>query len=244
MDYKYIIIDSDATSNLQLMHYLDEHEDFDFLGLSKTSGEGLNNILKLLPDLVFVNLNKSAEECFQMVMELHQYVKDMPLVIGLSKTKNHAYQAIKCNFFDYWLLPYSELDIRKSLLKLKLRSPKEDKTPHTLCLQSYRDYHYVDTNDILYLQADNNATDFIMTDGSRINTYKTLKSFEQQLPKSFVRVHQSYILNTKHVARINYGKAICSLKGQKLQLPFSKTYKENVDGLKKILSKNSISASN
>ncbi len=244
MEYRYIIIDSDATSKLQLMHHLEEHGDFDFIGLSKNSGEGLNAILKYSPDVVFINLNGMAADYFQMVTELHQYVTELPLLVGISKSKEYAYQAIKCNFFDYWLMPYNEFDIRKSLLRLKKQTPKEDNTPHTLCLKSYKDYHYVDTNDILYLQADNNATDFVMVDGSRINAYKTLKSFEQQLPKNFVRVHQSYILNTKYVARINYGKAICSLKGKKLQLPFSKTYKENVDGLKKALSKNSISAMN
>ncbi len=225
------------------MHCLEEHDDFDFIGLSKNSGEGLNAILKFTPDIVFINLNEQAPDYFQMISELHQYIQELPILIGVSKSKDHAYQAIKCNFFDYWLMPYNEFDIRKSLLKLKKQTPKEAE-PQTLCLQSYRDYHYVDTDDILYLQADNNATDFVMTDGSRINAYKTLKTFEQQLPNNFVRVHQSYILNTKYVARINYGKAICSLKGQKLQLPFSKTYKENVDGLKKILSKNTISAMN
>ncbi|NHF59273.1 response regulator transcription factor [Flavobacteriaceae bacterium TP-CH-4] len=243
MEYKYIIIDSDATSKLQLMHYLEEHGDFDFVGLSKNSGEGLDSILKYSPDVVFINLNEVASEYFQMVAELHQYISEIPVIIGISKTKDYAYQAIKSNFFDYWLMPYNEFDIRKSLLKLKKQTPKEP-VPQKLCLQSYRDYHYVDTNDILYLQADNNATNFIMADGSVINAYKTLKTFEQQLPENFVRVHQSYILNTRYVARINYGKAVCSLKGQKLQLPFSKTYRENVDGLKKSLSKNSISALN
>ncbi len=243
VEYTYIIIDSDATSNLQLMHYLEGHGDFELLEHCRNHEEGLNAILKYSPDVVFINLNDRAFEYFHMVSELHQYIKDLPAIIGISKSKDYAYQAIKSNFFDYWLLPYNEFDIRKSLLRLKKKMPK-DMEPSTLCLQSYRDYHYVDTNDILYLQADNNATDFIMADGSVINAYKTLKSFEQQLPKNFVRIHQSYILNTKHVARINYGKAICSLKGRKQQLPFSKSYKANVDGVKKILSKNTISALN
>tara|TARA_R110002167_G_scaffold91083_13_gene245010 strand:+ start:581 stop:1312 length:732 start_codon:yes stop_codon:yes gene_type:complete len=243
MEYSYLIIDSDATSKLQLMHYLEGHGEFDFLALSKNCEEGLNHILKYSPDIVFINLNDKALDYFQMVSELHQYVKDIPLIIGISATKEHAYQAIKSNFFDYWLLPYNEFDIRKSLLKLRKLAPKVTE-PHTLCLQSYKDYHYVDTNDILYLQADNNATDFVMSDGSIINAYKTLKSFEQQLPKNFVRIHQSYILNTNFVARINYGKAICSLKGRKQTLPFSKSYRENIDGLKKVLSKNTISSLN
>jgi len=82
-----------------------------------------------------------------------------------------------------------------------------------------------------------------MKDGSTISAYKTLKTFENQLPENFIRVHQSYILNTNYVSGINYGKSLCFLKVRKTKLPFTKTYKENIEGLKKILSKNTISSS-
>jgi len=243
MEYTYSILDSEATSNLQLQHYLEDYGDFCLVSQARSGPEGLDTILKFSPDIVFINLNDRAMEYFQMAVELHQYVKELPIFIGISKTKEFAYDAIKNNFFDYWLMPYNEFNIRKSLLKLKKSITKEIEK-QTLCLQSYRDYHYVDTNNILYLQADNNATDFVMKDGTVINAYKTLKTFQQQLPKNFVRVHQSYILNTDYVSRINYGKSLCTLKLRKLQLPFSKSYRENVDDLKKVLSKNSIPSVN
>lgn len=243
MDYTYTIIDSEATSNLQLQHYLEEYGDFLCVAQSRTSENGLNAILKYIPDLVFVNLNGNAFEYFHMITQLHQYVKDLPLVIGISKTKEYAYDALKNNFFDYWLMPYSEFDIRKTMLKLRKKMPKEAAS-QTLCLKSYKDFHYLDTSDILYLKADNNATDFIMQDGRTISAFKTLKSFEKQLPQNFVRIHQSYILNTDHVSRINYGKSICALKSGKTQLPFSKSYRQNIDELKKLLTKNTISSFN
>jgi DNA-binding LytR/AlgR family response regulator len=240
MEYTYTIIDSDATSNLQLQHYLEDYGDFICAGLAQNSNDGLNSILKFSPDIVFVHLNDMANDYFQMVMELHQYVNNIPLFIAVSKSKEFAYSAIKNNFFDYWLLPYNEFDIRKTLLRLQKRLPKEEST-HTLCLKSYGDYQYLNTNDILYVRADNNATEFIMKDGTVANAFKTLKTFESRLPKNFIRIHQSYIVNTDYVSRINYGKSICALKLVKQQLPFSKTYKENIDGLKKLLSKNTIS---
>jgi DNA-binding LytR/AlgR family response regulator len=240
MEYTYTIIDADATSNLQLQHYLEDHGDFICLDKARDSREGLNSILKHLPDLVFVNLNGMAMEYFLMVSELHQYMNDIPLIIGIAKSKDYAYDAIKNSFYDYWLMPYNELDIRKTLLRLKKQRPKEVSS-HTICLKSYKDFQYLNTDEILYLQADNNATDFIMKDGSVISAFKTLKTFEQSLPKNFIRVHQSYILNMNYVSRINYGKNICALKAGKKQLPFSKTYKANIDSLKKVLSKNAIS---
>jgi DNA-binding LytR/AlgR family response regulator len=240
MEYSYTIIDADATSNLQLQHYLEEHGDFYCLDKARDSREGLNSVLKHLPDLVFINLNGMAMEYFMMVSEMHQYMNNLPLIIGIAKGKEYAYDAIKNGFYDYWLMPYNELDIRKTLLRLKKQRPKEVSS-HTLCLKSYKDFQYLNTDEILYLQADNNATDFIMKDGSVISAFKTLKTFENSLPENFIRVHQSYILNMNYVSRINYGKNICALKTGKKQLPFSKTYKENIDSLKKVLSKNAIS---
>jgi len=242
MEYSYTIIDSDATSNLQLQHYLEDYGDFVCSGEARNCSDGLNAILKYTPDVVFINLNDKAFEYFQMVTELYQYVKNIPVLIGISRSKEYAYNAIKNNFFDYWLMPYNEFDIRKTLLRLKKQLPKED-VSHTLCLKSYNDYQYLDTDEILYLKADNNATDFIMKDGNTVSAYKTLKSFENRLPANFIRIHQSYILNTNFVSGINYGKSLCFLKVSKTKLPFTKTYKENIEGLKKILSKNTISPS-
>lgn len=239
MDYTFAIIDSDAASNLQLQLHLQDYGDFSCSGTAINADEGLNHILKFLPDVVLVNLNELAAAHFQMVSELHQYIQKLPIFIGFSTTRNHAYQALKNGFFDYWLLPHNEFDIRKTVLRLRKQMPKE-RVPATICLKSYRDYHYLSTDEILYLKADNNSTDFFMKDGSVISAFKTLKSFEKQLPEGFMRIHQSYILNSKYVSRINYGRSTCTLKVDESQLPFSKTYRERVDALKKLLSKTSI----
>lgn len=147
-------------------------------------------------------------------------------------------------FFDYWILPHNEFDIRKTMLRLRKLHPKQE-TPSTICLKSYKDYRYLDTKNILYLKSDNNTTDFFMKDGSVISAFKTLKSFEDKLPKDFIRVHQSYILNSRYVSRINYGKSICSLNyGREEELPFSKTYKDKIDSLKEMLSKTATKALN
>jgi DNA-binding LytR/AlgR family response regulator len=218
MGYTYTILDSDAKSNLQLQHYLEEYGDFICNGVAQDSIEGLNAILKKTPDIVFIHLNEKAPEYFHMIMELHQYIREIPVFIALAHSQQYAYQALKNHFFDYWLMPFNEFDIRKTILRLKIKMPKEQQ-PQTLLLQSYKDYRYLNTNEIMYLQADNNSTDFFMKDGSTISAFKTLKTFENSLPSNFVRVHQSYIINTSFVSRINYGKGICTLKNTKLQLP-------------------------
>ena len=243
MNYTYTIIDSDAVSNLQLHAFLDEYGDFECINTTNNPSDGLNDILKYSPDIVFINLNNDYASVFLMITEIHQYMDQLPILIGIATTKNYAYDAIKNGFFDYWLQPFNEFDIRKSLMKLQKRMPKE-KAPATLCLKSYNDFQYLDTNDILYLKADNNTTEFFMKDGTIINAYKTLKTFENTLPKNFMRIHQSYIVNTNYVSRINFGKSICAIKKVNENIPFSKSYRENMDNLKSILNKNTLSALN
>ncbi len=243
MDYSYAIIDSDATFSLQLQMQLQEYEDLYYTGCAGDASEAVNLILKVLPDLIIVNLSNAPSEMFGMIAQLHQYLDKIPLLIGVAKTKALAYDALKSGFFDYWLLPANEFEVRKTIFKLRKQLPKE-KLPTTLCLKTYNDYHYLDTNEILYLKADNNSTDFYMRNGEKISAYKTLKTFENALPKNFVRVHQSYILNTRYISKINYGKSTCSLRNMEDQLPFSRSYRDKIDELKALLSKNAIKTLN
>ncbi len=124
-------------------------------------------------------------------------------------------------------------------MKIGKQFPAPQSNP-VICLQSYKDYQFLNTGEILYLKADNNATDFFLKDGSRVSAFKTLKSFEQQLPSNFVRIHQSYILNQHYISRINYGKSRCTLRFGKSELPFSRGYRKNVDALKQSLSLKSL----
>lgn len=87
MEYTYTIIDSDAVSNLQFHAFLDEYGDFECLSSANNPSNGLNDILKYTPDIVFINLNENATTLFQMVMEIHQYLNQLPLLIGLASTK-------------------------------------------------------------------------------------------------------------------------------------------------------------
>jgi DNA-binding LytR/AlgR family response regulator len=99
-----------------------------------------------------------------------------------------------------------------------------------ICIKSYGDYRYIDSNDILYFEADNNSTDIHLNNGEMITAFKTLKHFETVLPQTqFLRIHNSYIINVDQVSRIHTGNTVCYIKNSTTKLPFSKSYKDNVD---------------
>ena len=102
--------------------------------------------------------------------------------------------------------------------------------PLIICVKSYGDYRYIDSRDILYFEADNNSTDIHLKDGEMVTAFKTLKHFENVLPTNqFLRIHNSYIIGINHVARIHTGNAVCFIKNSTIKLPFSKSYRDNVE---------------
>lgn len=106
----------------------------------------------------------------------------------------------------------------------------------TICVKTYGDYRYIDAKSIRYLTADNNSTDIHLDTGEVVTAFKTLKTFENVLKFPFYRIHHSCIANVQHISRIHTGNSTCYIKNTTLKLRFSKTYRDNIDQIIKIIS--------
>jgi DNA-binding LytR/AlgR family response regulator len=126
------------------------------------------------------------------------------------------------------VLPMIEAEVGREVAEIPVSRNVENK-PLTICVKSYGDYRFINADDICYLQADNNSTDIHLNNGEMITAFKTLKHFETVLSSPFTRIHNSYIVNIDYVSRIHTGNAVCYIKNTTTKLPFSKSYKENID---------------
>lgn len=84
--------------------------------------------------------------------------------------------------------------------------------------------HVVEKKSIRYLQAQGNYT-LIYTVDRKICSSKTLKHFEQILKgRSFIRSHQSYLVNIFHVDKFSYGSSsrLILLSGKTIPVSRSK----------------------
>lgn len=241
MRYRYSIIESEIITIKSLQNFFNKFQDYSCVGVSNNYDQALDVILEHRPNVVFLNVDNLSENgctgAFNFVNELYKYLQELPHIIALSSSTKHAYTCIKNNFFDYLLKPINSFELRKSISKLS-KIPME--ASNKLCLKSYKDYRFIDLDEILFLKADNTATDFFMCDGTTISAYKTLKVFESLLPEYFTRIHNSYIVNQNYISRIHFGKSKCTLKHTTCSIPFSKSYKGNVVILEKTLSKSAL----
>ncbi|MCK0130770.1 LytTR family DNA-binding domain-containing protein [Flavobacteriaceae bacterium F08102] len=239
MQYKYAIIEQDGSVVNHLQSNFENFANFTCVGTADNYDESIELVIEKNPQVVFINVDQSiGESAFQFIYELHNYLEQLPIFVAISSTKELSYQCIKHNFFDYLLKPISKFDLTKCVARITKASNLEPS--QKLCLKSYKDYRFIEMEDILFLKADNTSTDIYMEDGTKISAYKTLKSYEAILPSNFTRIHNSYIVNRNYVSRIHFGKSKCTLKKTFDSIPFSKSYKHNVVLLEKALTKQAL----
>lgn len=241
MNFTFIILSKDKETIERINSLTRELKVWKCLSISEDYQHSVNFLLRENPDVVFVDLDLcNGNSIFENLKELSHFTEQLPDFIGLASTRNYAYESLKFGFVDYLLKPLNELDLRKSLMKHQKKT--SGRSRGTLCLKSYSDYHFIEISNISYLQADNNTTDIYLNSGTKITAFKTLKFFEQKLPATFIRIHNSYIINMDQVRRINFGKSQISLAYHEEceQLPFSKSYRQTVNNLRNILASNNI----
>lgn len=252
--YPYIIIDDDIESSLKTKTIADGFSELIFIASAANYQEGLNLILEHKPAVVFLEidpLDLSSNLSLSLINELYRYLSKLPKIIVTTSKKELAFDAIQYGVFDYALKPLLSVDLLKIILKLdrvtlEINSAKIKneinaaaapvfpvshiaEKPLVLCIKSYGDYRYITTDDICYFQADNNSTDIYLNSGEMVTAFKTLKHFEFVLSHPFVRIHNSYIINQNYISRIHSGHSVCYIKNSPKKIPFSKTYKSNVD---------------
>ncbi len=234
--YKYVIVDSQLDAINDLQQLLGKYTNYMCVGIARNKEDAINLILDQLPHLVFFDTELvegiTKQSSFSIIPEVYQFLNWSPKFIAMNTSTAHSYEAIKNGVFDYILKPLNYYDLKKSLMKFENKQPDIA----SICLKSFTEYRFLLVDDIVYLKADNNTTDLYLKDGTMVTSYKTLKTFETDLPKTFTRIHKSYMINIKYITKIHFSKFQCSLKYTKNLVPFSKSLKSKMLEIKNLWS--------
>lgn len=258
MNYTYVIIDNSQESASRTKAIADSFPELDFQGFAITFEEGLNLILEKTPQLVFLEIapnDRKSRLSLGLISEIHRFFTNIPEIIVTTYKKDGAFEAIDYGVLDYFIKPVQSVQLLKTIHKLKKKSsvaisnenvsttiqensstivalPLQKVPPSlTICIKSYGDYRYIKADDICYFQADNNSTDIHLNSGEMVTAFKTLKHFEAILTFPFIRIHNSYIVNRNYISRIQMGTSLCFIKNSAKKIPFSKTYKSQIDSI-------------
>lgn len=162
-------------------------------------------------DVLFLDIQMPVAGGFDLLDKL-KGVDNIPPCIMVTAHQNFGLEAIKAGVIDYLVKPIDATDLKRALqrvvahiqrqndaeqhnMNLNLQLSKRISIPHN------SGFELVELGNIIRLEADSSYTAVHIQEAKNIIVSKTLKDFEQILPKSlFVRVHRSHIVNLHFVA--------------------------------------------
>jgi two-component system LytT family response regulator len=238
-----ILIDDEVSCTETLHIELNQYcPDIEVIQKCNSSKSGLLAIQELKPELVFLDIEMPWMNGF----ELLQSVSDIDFeVIFVTAYDQFAIKAIKFSAMDYLLKPIQkkELIIAVDSVRKKKKSDKsfeqinllleqvqrEDGRFAKLALPTMEGLEFVPIGEILYCKSDSNYTHVLKKDGSSTLVSRSLKYISEMMDENtFVRIHQSYLININHIERYLKGQGGEVVMSNGKHLPVSRSKKEDL----------------
>jgi DNA-binding NarL/FixJ family response regulator len=120
MRFSFLIIDDNASNAKKTLELFENFPNYFCAGIAKDNQMAINQIIKLKPQLVLVQIPAKPEErtvLFKTISELFQYVESLPYFVALGASSNYAFEAIQSGFSDYIVESLQLHDLVKLIFK-------------------------------------------------------------------------------------------------------------------------------
>lgn len=218
MKLSAIIVDDEPLARDLLATILAEEEDIDILATCATAESALTEIVRLQPDLVFLDIEIPEMNGLEIVVNLIEKigVRAMPQIIFTTAYDKYAVEAFRVNALDYVLKPLCDTAIAESLQRVRQTLSKGDRLNRNemvgraarlgqLRLRDADRIILLPSDDIFWVEAQRDYVAIHLKNSVRL-IRSTLKAIESELPEAqFQRVHRSSILNLTAVREVVQG---------------------------------------
>lgn len=236
-----------------VLHLRNKFPDINIVYKGTRPEEALQFLPAAGPDLLFLDVEMPGMNGFEL---LDQFTTPPFDVIFTTAYSQYAARAFKAKAVNYLLKPIDETELEEAVLEwkeerdLKSRLPSEkikDLLIHMkregflknkIAVPVSEGFEFIETNEILYCQSQNNYTLLFTTDERKLMLSKTLKEFEKLLEKYFfIRIHKSYLINPNYMKKYyrNDGGYLVMQNGK--AIPVSKSKKDLITNLFDAISK-------
>ncbi|MBL0883513.1 MAG: response regulator transcription factor [Chitinophagaceae bacterium] len=174
-------------------------------------------------DVIFLDINLPALSGLEMAALIP---KDQRIIFTTAYAE-HALDSFAFHVIDYLLKPVSFKRFLHAIQKLQLQIRTFEtndipaKEPDLLFIKSGRTVINIRFTDILYIEANKEYLQIHTKDQKHL-VYKRMKDMAASLPASFIRIHNSYIINLQHLQKTD----VQSVQINDKELPVSSSYKE------------------
>lgn len=206
---KAVIIDDEPHCRTVIERILANHcPQVTVVGTGANGVEGLKAILKYEPDLVFLDIEMTPMNGFQMLDALGP--DDVPFaLIFTTAYDKFAVQAFRYSAFEYLLKPIDDEELVATIQRLSRKiTPSQQLLQLRQSLSAQGDFNkltiahtrgltFLEIDKIIALEADSNYTRIYVDGGETVLASKTLGYFDELLTDrpSFFRTHKQFMVN-------------------------------------------------
>lgn len=200
-----LIIDDEAPSRDELRALLAAHADIEVLGECTNALEGIAQIHRLRPDVVFLDIQMPRVSGLEMVGMIESAA--LPHIVFVTAHDEHALKAFEEHAADYLLKPIDPQRLTKTLQWLRAGARPSVPAGNSQ-LPLLRHVPCVGLNRISLLGLD--EVEYVYTDLSGVHvvadkrqgiTELTLKTLQERTP--LLRCHRQYLVNIDQIAEID-----------------------------------------
>lgn len=224
MSLRAIIVEDEEASRITLKNYVAKYcSGIEIIGEADGVKKGVDVIKEQKPDVVFLDVEMPFGNAFDLLEEFDDVFFETIFVTAYS---NYAIKALNYSASHYLLKPIDIDELveatAKVVEKIKLKKASETNINTKVLLENIQitnsqlkkivlpvldGFEVVEVQDIIRCRANDNFTDFHLTDGGKKVICRTLKFYDNILSElGFVRVHKSHLINMQYVKAYKKGK--------------------------------------
>lgn len=219
-----IIIDDEKEARAVLLNLFKNIPDIEVVAEKSTGSEGLDAILNLNPDLVFIDIQMPGMSGIEVVKKLAE-LQVKTTVVFVTAYDNYAIQAIKLAAFDFLLKPVDPDELVSVIQKFqaaKMHNVRDSKMDALLKQINHEDrirlntrcgFTLVDPAEIIYIQADGNYAEIVFSLSKKELVTLNIGTIEKLMPAGkFIRASRSSLVNIACLRKVDRKARQCELE--------------------------------
>jgi DNA-binding LytR/AlgR family response regulator len=225
MNLSCIIVDDEPNAVNLLEILIHQNTKWQLLGKCYDALEAISFLKENKPNLIFLDINMPQLTGMELASLLSKDTK----IVFTTAYSEYAAESYTFQTIDYLLKPITLKRFLTAMQKIEEyfnNYDVNDKVVHSIdkayfFVKSGKVFKKILLEDIQYFEGEKEYVRLVTTT-EQILIYRRLKDIEDQLELPFVRVHNSYIVNTKQLNKIQDNHIFIAAK----QIPISEKFKD------------------
>lgn len=216
-----LVVEDEPLARESLHRSLTAIQDVEWVGEARDGPEAVDAILRLLPDLVVLDVQMPGFDGFEVVARVRE--RHLPALVFVSGYDHYALRAFDVHAVDYLLKPYSEERLRRAIERARAQCDEPHEIRLTRLLAMLADlaperfplrcadrfavrerlgWRIIHAADVQWFESAGNYVQIHTADGTHL-LRSTLNDLERSLdPRRFARIHRTIVVSLDRVREV------------------------------------------